>query len=487
MHHSSYVTEKEVPSDPDIKWKIYRCYMKLKDYQEAIDMLCTIPVNQRSVRVVTALATLYQNYKNDNKSAALCYRQALRMCPFAVEAVLGLLSTGMCLEEVSSLSHLKPVSGQGKHVTSCSWLKGWLEAQSCLAGKDHIGAVMSFQKMRKENFNFSPDMNCDLALCMARLGRRGGAEELFNTARIQDQYTLRHMDTFARISDSAKVQRLSSELLCVSTIHPEPWVAKGWSISRNRDLADRNQAHCFIAKAQSLCFKSTEANFLQASLSFAKHDTKQAIRKYAETIHQDPAFFEAYEALIRCYQVTKSDTEAIEIARMAKQYIKQPAQQLYLEGIAQSSGPSTIQKAKVNLLKAVDLDGQFSDAPLALADIYEREGNMEKAAEVLLKCTERTHCTAGLHTKLGSLLQKLKRYGDAMEHFRLALSKDPTCEKARSGLQCGQNTELLPRGPLELFKDSEALAGGVALHADEEIDGDNDDSFPCMDIGNQGY
>ena len=42
--------------------------------------------------------------------------------------------------------------------------------------------------------------------------------------------------------------RLSSELLCVSTIHPEPWVAKGWSISRNRDLADRNQAHCFIAK-----------------------------------------------------------------------------------------------------------------------------------------------------------------------------------------------------------------------------------------------
>ena len=41
--------------------------------------------------------------------------------------------------------------------------------------------------------------------------------------------------------------------------------------------------------------------------------------------------------------------------------------------------------------------------------------------ERLLKCTERTHCTAGLHTKLGSLLQKLKRYSDAMEHFRLAL------------------------------------------------------------------
>lgn len=41
--------------------------------------------------------------------------------------------------------------------------------------------------------------------------------------------------------------------------------------------------------------------------------------------------------------------------------------------------------------------------------------------ERLLKCTERTHCTAGLHTKLGVLLQRLKRYGDAMEHFRLAL------------------------------------------------------------------
>ena len=26
-----------------------------------------------------------------------------------------------------------------------------------------------------------------------------------------------------------------------------------------------------------------------------------------------------------------------------------------------------------------------------------------------------------LHTKLGAILQRLKRYGDAMEHFRLAL------------------------------------------------------------------
>ena len=54
---------------------------------------------------------------------------AHRMCPFAVEAVLGLLSTGMSLEEVSSLSHLKPISGQGKDITSCSW---WVS--SCIGG-----------------------------------------------------------------------------------------------------------------------------------------------------------------------------------------------------------------------------------------------------------------------------------------------------------------------------------------------------------------
>ena len=43
------------------------------------------------------------------------------------------------------------------------------------------------------------------------------------------------------------------------------------------------------------------------------------------------------------------------------------------------------------------------------------------------------------------------------------ISKDPTCEKARVGLQCGQCVEL-PRGPLDLLKDSEAL------RADEELD-----------------
>ena len=50
-------------------------------------------------------------------------------------------------------------------------------------------------------------------------------------------------------------------------------------------------------------------------------------------------------------------------------------------------------------------------------------------------------------------------------HLFFSFSKDPTCEKARIGLQCGQCTEL-PRGPLDLFKDSE----GVVLHADEEMD-----------------
>lgn len=41
-----------------------------------------------------------------------------------------------------------------------------------------------------------------------------------------------------------------------------------------------------------------------------------------------------------------------------------------------------LDQAKATLLKAVELDCQFSDAPLALADIYERESNLEKAAEV---------------------------------------------------------------------------------------------------------
>ena len=47
-------------------------------------------------------------------------------------------------------------------------------------------------------------------------------------------------------------------------------------------------------------FQSDKIYISSASLCFAKHDTKQAIRKYAETIHLDPAFFEVYEGMVAC-------------------------------------------------------------------------------------------------------------------------------------------------------------------------------------------
>ena len=69
---------------------------------------------------------------------------------------------------------------------------------------------------------------------------------------------------------------------------------------------------------------------LLGSLLIAKTEPRNAIQKYQEALLLDPSFFDAYEAIIRCYLMVRSDKEALTFARAAARHIKQPAQLHYV-------------------------------------------------------------------------------------------------------------------------------------------------------------
>ena len=81
----------QLPSELDVKWKIYRCHVLLRQHQEALDTVSTvltlcvcvcvcvcvchlssfisqlssISLRLRNVQVAIALGNLYKNFKND--------------------------------------------------------------------------------------------------------------------------------------------------------------------------------------------------------------------------------------------------------------------------------------------------------------------------------------------------------------------------------------------------------------------------------------
>jgi len=120
---------------------MYKCHVQLKETQQALDVLSSVPLKQRDAKIAMALAKMYHHFKNDTRSALICYKQALGMCPFALEAMQGLFSLGMTRPEVDAITS-KP-SGKPKvaSLTAIRWLPGWLDAQACIAKHDYTGTV----------------------------------------------------------------------------------------------------------------------------------------------------------------------------------------------------------------------------------------------------------------------------------------------------------------------------------------------------------
>ena len=54
--------QKELTSDVDIKYQIYSCFMKMKNWQEALQILQSIPAKQRTPKVNLILTHFLNKY-----------------------------------------------------------------------------------------------------------------------------------------------------------------------------------------------------------------------------------------------------------------------------------------------------------------------------------------------------------------------------------------------------------------------------------------
>jgi anaphase-promoting complex subunit 7 len=130
--------QNELISDVVIRFKIYRCCIALREVKAAMEMLQSIPARSRTPKINMALANLYKDGGME-RSAITCYKEVLRECPMALEAVESLLKLGIKGVEVNSLV---------VEVTSdLSWLNLWFKAQAQLYSRDFSNAIQTYKSM----------------------------------------------------------------------------------------------------------------------------------------------------------------------------------------------------------------------------------------------------------------------------------------------------------------------------------------------------
>ncbi|MED6268996.1 Anaphase promoting complex subunit 7 [Characodon lateralis] len=85
------IQAQSLPSEIEVKYKIAECYTILKLDKDAIAVLDGIPSRQRTPKINMMLANLYRK-AGQERSAVTSYKEVLRQCPLALDAIIGTYS-----------------------------------------------------------------------------------------------------------------------------------------------------------------------------------------------------------------------------------------------------------------------------------------------------------------------------------------------------------------------------------------------------------
>lgn len=81
-------------NDAEVKYKIHLCCIALKQKNAAAEILQMISARMRAPKINMALGNLYKDIGME-RVAITCFKEVLRECPLALEAVENLLKLGV--------------------------------------------------------------------------------------------------------------------------------------------------------------------------------------------------------------------------------------------------------------------------------------------------------------------------------------------------------------------------------------------------------
>jgi len=427
------VGETGCSSEVDVKYKLHKCYVAMGQPTQAINILQSIVAKNRTARVSMALGRLYHQ-NGMERPAIAAYREVVRECPLALEALRLLLSLGVKAREVQELT----MEGLGGLVESgqVDWLGGWLAGQAALYGREYDVAVRELRGLEDRGYvRGSVGVLVDQGLAHHWAGEVEQAVSVLSRAASLAPHNLRGMDSlaalFAQTGKVRELESLATRLMGVSEEQPQPWVAMGHFCHLNKKSP---KAVYFAHKACLLDTRNVEALLLKGQVLLDLKKLPDAMNHFREALQLAPHRFEAHRGMVDCYLGLSRQREAVTVATGACKHLSNSPRSLTLYATVLLKEPLSCARAKSLLEKAAGTG--HLPAVYLLVELLDREGATQRAVELLTSQLVHTS-TATLHQKLGDMLARMGQGQEekAVEHYSRALALDPKNEGAIQGLQ----------------------------------------------------
>ncbi|XP_033646823.1 anaphase-promoting complex subunit 7-like [Asterias rubens] len=443
-----------LPSELNVRYRIYECNYHQKNYKEAIAVLQSIPAKQRKPKVNMALAKLYQRIGSE-RPAVTCFKEVLKQFPLALEAVLGLLSLAVKGTEVAALT-----INSLPNTNNIEWLTFWLKGHSYNASKDYAKAVSTFKSLETGSvLRENSSVLCCLAENHFLAGDLANALLVYKRVHSLDPLCLKGMDIYAYLLAREKrmdeLMSLSFQLMSVSEQRAEPWIAMGYYYSANALRTSR--AVYFAQKAYQIDPRNVQALLLKGSVLQHMSKTQEALLHFREAVRMAPFRFEAHQGLVDCYVKASRIREALTTASNACKVLSNSARSLTLFASVLAKDSLSVDKAKSMLEKALAQEPTYLEAVYLLAEVLGEEQRYTAAIDLLRRQLQQ-QSTCQLHQMLGDFLSLNNDLQEALDQYSVALGLDPTNKKVLEGIQkvekVTDNVDLGQEDDMEALEES---------------------------------
>uniref|UniRef100_H3D1K6 Anaphase promoting complex subunit 7 n=1 Tax=Tetraodon nigroviridis TaxID=99883 RepID=H3D1K6_TETNG len=442
--------QQSLPSEIEVKYKIAECYTILKLDKDAIAVLEGIPSRQRTpkAQINMMLANLYKK-AGQERSAVTSYKEVLRQCPLALDAIIGLLSLSVKGAEVASMT-----MDVIQSIPNLDWLSIWVKAYAFIHAGENQRAINTICSLEKKSLlRDNVDLLVSLADVYFRAGDTKNAILKFEQAQMLDPYLIKGMDVYgylmAREGHLEDVEVLGGRLFNISDQHAEPWVITGCHSFYSKRYS---RALYLGAKAIQLNSNSVQALLLKGAALRNMSRVQEAIIHFREAMRLAPCRLDCYEGLIDCYLASNGIREAMGMANNIYKTLGANAQTLTILATVCLEDPVTQEKAKSLLDRALAQRPDYTKAVVKMAELLSREQKYEEGIKLLRSAlADQSDCV--LHRMLGDFLVAVSDFQEAMDQYSIALSLDPNDQKSLEGMQKMEKEESPTDATVELDGD----------------------------------
>ncbi|XP_019419807.1 PREDICTED: anaphase-promoting complex subunit 7 [Lupinus angustifolius] len=455
-----------VINENEVKFKIASCHCSLNENKAALVEMEGIPSKTRNLPMNMLLGKLYRISRHSRAAVAI-YKECLRHCPYALEAVVALAELGSTAKDIISLFPQNPNrSGRGPfdHIDSSRWLQRYVEAQCNIASNDYKGGVEHFTDLL-QRFPNNVHLLLEIAKVEAIIGKNEEAIMNFEKARSIDPYIITYMDEYAMLlklkSDYSKLNKLVHDLLNIDPARPEVFVA----LSVLWERKDEKRALSYAEQSIQIDERHITGYIMKGNLLLTMKRAEAAVSAFrgAQELRPD---IRAYQGLVQTYLALSKIKEALYASREAMRAMPQSAKALKLVGDVHASNSSGREKAKKFYESALRLEPGYLGAALALAELHVIEGRNVDAVNLLERYLKEW-ADDSLHVKLAQVFAATNMLQEALTHYQAALRLNPQNEAAKRGLE---RLEKLMKG-VDPDAPEEDEDNDV-----EDVDGDQDET-----------